>query len=401
MKKGSIFGGFGGLWRPRFFSKRHFNMGARQSQQVSSTASDIAKNYGALLDSMMANQTGFSSVLREISNAEREWLTRFEEYVNRNSVDLGNEESLYRNIQSFMQLSDDDTKSLLGQIQDPGMRKGAESILERTNRAVVTQKYYEYKYLHLSAVFINFTDFVQKIFELLADASTQLAEQAARVSVEDVAKLLDAISRMIPDEDSGRIRQAVSSIQDANRRRIADMSDQLNKVLEITRREISDFPQRQLEEQREQGNAQMSLPQQDPPEAEAPSPDEPPQPEEPTENQEEQQQQQQQQEEEEMGDPESSQTPGYNRPQGQRPQGDRPRGDRFQGDRPRNDRQFGDRQQPPGERRPRPPGNNQAPRNLPDDAFAFGGSSPAVVKATKRVYDVVKGGKSRAKTRRP
>lgn len=232
-------------------------MGAQQSQAVNGTVSDIAKNYSSLIDAMMTNQVGFASSMKDISDAEREWFQSFERYVSENKADVSSEDSLYRNIQAFTRLSGDDTDALLRQIADPGMRASAEAVLSRTTKSIVLQKYYEYKYLHLSAVFMNFTEFVQKLFELTASAAVQVAENQAVLTTRDVAQLLDAMASVIPAQDAAKLKKTVQAVHKSAHDRLTTMSKQLNKIVEVSRDQIGEFPMKQLEQQQEEGRTQI------------------------------------------------------------------------------------------------------------------------------------------------
>lgn len=232
-------------------------MGAQQSQAANGTVSDIAKNYSTLIDAMMTNQVGFASSMKDISDAEREWFDSFERYVAENQADISSEDSLYRNIQAFTRLSGDDTDALLKQIADPGMRASADSVLKRTNKAIVLQKYYEYKYLHLSAVFMNFTEFVQKLFELTASASVQVAENQAVLTTRDVSQLLDAMASVIPAQDAAQFKRTVQAVHKSAHDRLKVMSKQLDKIIEVSKEHIGEFPMKQLEQQQQEGRAQL------------------------------------------------------------------------------------------------------------------------------------------------
>eukprot|EP00873_Tetraselmis_striata_P026946 jgi/Tetstr1/447210/TSEL_034647.t1 len=232
-------------------------MGAQQSQVVNGTVSDIAKNYSTLLDTMMTNQIGFASSMKDISDAEREWFGNFEKYISENNADVSSEDSLYKNIQAFTRLSGDDTSALLSQISDASMRASAESVLNRTNKAIVMQKYYEYKYLHLSSVFMNFTEFVQKLFELMASASVQVAENQAVLTTKDVSDLLDAMASIIPAQDAVQMRKTVQTVHKNAHDRLKLMAKQMDKIIEVSKEHIGDFPMRQLEQQQQEGRVQL------------------------------------------------------------------------------------------------------------------------------------------------
>lgn len=232
-------------------------MGAQQSNAANGTVSDVAKNYGTLIDTMMTNQIGFASSLKDISDVEREWFSSFEAYLSDTKSNISSEDSLYRNIQAFMRLSGDDTKALLDQISDSTLRASAESVLTRTNKAIVLQKYYEYKYLHLSAVFMNFTEFVQKLFELTANASVQVATNQAELTTQDVTELLDAMTKVLPREDSENLKRSVQAVHKSSHDRLRQMSQQLDKIIQVSREHMSEFPVRQLQQQQAEGQVQL------------------------------------------------------------------------------------------------------------------------------------------------
>jgi hypothetical protein len=232
-------------------------MGAQQSNVANGTVSDVAKNYGRLIDTMMTNQIGFAPTLKEISDVEREWFASFEAYLTDTNSNVSSEDSLYRNIQAFMRLSGDDTKALLDQISDSTLRASADSVLTRTNKAIVLQKYYEYKYLHLSAVFMNFTEFVQKLFELMANASVQVASSQADLTTRDVTELLDAMLKVLPKDDSDNMKRSIQAVHKSSQDRLRVMSQQLEKIIQVSRDNMDEFPVRQLQQQQSEGQVQL------------------------------------------------------------------------------------------------------------------------------------------------
>ena len=232
-------------------------MGAQQSNVANGTVSDVAKNYGKLIDTMMSNQIGFAPTLKEISDVEREWFASFEAYLADTNSNVSSEDSLYRNIQAFMRLSGDDTKALLDQISDSTLRASADSVLTRTNKAIVLQKYYEYKYLHLSAVFMNFTEFVKKLFEVMGNAYVQVASNQTDLTTRDVTELLDAMLKVLPKDDSDNLKRSVQAVHKNSQDRIRVLSQQLEKIIQVSRDNIDEFPSRQLQQQQSEGEVQL------------------------------------------------------------------------------------------------------------------------------------------------
>ena len=235
-------------------------MGAEQSTVSNGPISDVAKNYSDLVDTIMTNQTGFASSMKHVSNAERKWFSEFETFVAQNKQDISTEDSLFRNIMAFVRMSNTDMDNILSQISDPVMRSSTEAVLSRTNRAVVLQKYYEYKYLHLSVVFLNFAEFVQEMFSIFTQSSVQLVKDNSDLTTRDVIQLLNVIAQSIPNTDPDAMQRNVSNVHSAINARVKGMTRNIQLLAKKGALSIQAFPEQNFREQRNEGNAKVQTP---------------------------------------------------------------------------------------------------------------------------------------------
>lgn len=219
-------------------------MGAGQSTERPTA---IAEHYKELVDSMMNNQLTFDVKTRNIAETEQEWFREFEKQLE-NGVQ--SEDSLYNAISEFVSRSRESIAEGKNNIEDPNLRKVYEQVLKKTETAVVLQKYYEYKYLHLSAIFIHFAEFVHKIFDVTGETIKETTAESVSGTKEDLNRLYSAIDSVnISQKDADLLRNSVSAVHDASEERLASLSKRLSAITRQGTLQTKAFPMKQFEEQ--------------------------------------------------------------------------------------------------------------------------------------------------------
>ena len=111
-------------------------------------------------------------------------MVRFEQFQkNRGTLEV-TEDNLFEALSTFFSEEQSSAEMILESIADPQARAAGKAIMTKTWDANVMAKYYEYKYLHVSAVFIKFTEFDQS----MAEVSGRAAKQATAAEVAPLAK---------------------------------------------------------------------------------------------------------------------------------------------------------------------------------------------------------------------
>ena len=225
------------------------------SSKTSGEVGKLAGHYNELVDSMMKNQLVFDTSARNIARTEQEWFRRFEQQLEAPPV---SEDALYGNISRFMKQSQQDVGGIVDAITDPAVRESARQVLNRTRTSVAMQKYYEYKYLHLSAVFLHFTEFVEKLMDIMSQGIMEATHASATSTADDIKRLLDAVGEMnISKTEAEVLKKSVRNVHGKAVQRLDALSEQMRAIAEVSGQQVKGFPAEQMAMQKEEEGRQF------------------------------------------------------------------------------------------------------------------------------------------------
>jgi hypothetical protein len=72
-----------------------------------------------------------------------------------------------------------------------------------------------------------------------------------------VTELLDAMLKVLPKDDSDNLKRSVQAVHKNSQDRIRVLSQQLEKIIQVSRDNIDEFPSRQLQQQQSEGEVQL------------------------------------------------------------------------------------------------------------------------------------------------
>mgnify|MGYP006889506086 CR=1 FL=1 len=208
----------------------------------------LARHYNELVDSMRKNQVVFDVRAKNVARTEQEWFRRFESGLDGPPV---SEDALYDSIADFVRRGREDREGLERAVEDPALREQARRLLASMDSTVAMQKYYEYKYLHLSAVFLHFTDFVQRLMEVMGDGLLEASRGSSAATAADIGRLADAIGDgAISPQQARRLQRSARGVHDRALERIEELGDKMRAVADLSGRQVREFPAEQIAAQR-------------------------------------------------------------------------------------------------------------------------------------------------------
>nr|WRJ69612.1 hypothetical protein TetV2_00163 [Oceanusvirus sp.] len=227
----------------------------------SKDATTVAGHYDQLITSMMNNRLTFDVNTRNIAEVESQWFQNLEERLK--DKDTSSEDVLYETIRDFVASSEKDINEAVRGIEDRELQNAAKKVLEKTRTAVAMQKYYEYKYLHLSAVFIHFTDFVHKLMDVMSQTVQETTRNHSAGTAGDIGQLVEAIQKAgLTEQQETMLKKSVKAVHESSESRLADLSRRLSAVTSESATQALAFPAAQLEQQKKEEKTQPQQPQQ-------------------------------------------------------------------------------------------------------------------------------------------
>ena len=226
-------------------------MGGSHSREAEPKLAQHATKYSDLLDAMTHNRipaSGERGGIADIGDQEMRWFRDFEAYLSDNQADVNSDDALYSNLRAFVNKSQEHVDGIVANIDDDESRGAAETLARRVRTAVVLQKYYEYKYLHLSAVFSEYTRFVNGVMDSMSSSVGDAVSKSASNTESDLQAAVAEISKVTKTDADSAVK-AIAGVHQSTLMRLKGIQQHVDAVSLRARRDVADFPAEQVERQ--------------------------------------------------------------------------------------------------------------------------------------------------------